>query len=273
MNEENLKETVREKYGSIAESNSSCCDSARSCCCGPGVTYDASGPLYSASDLAAVPGGADLGLGCGNPAALAAIEPGDVVLDLGSGAGIDCFLAAKMTGQSGMVMGVDMTPEMIAQARKIAAESGYGNVEFRLGEIELLPVETETVDLIISNCVINLVPDKQRAFREMYRVLKSGGRIMISDIVVTADMPAAIRESLEAYAGCVAGAESKDRYLDHITEAGFAGVSIDDEHQFLAAAGNPRELIKSFTGIDLTDGELERLIPSIVSITVSATKS
>jgi ubiquinone/menaquinone biosynthesis C-methylase UbiE len=179
-----------------------------------------------------LPEDADLGLGCGNPLAFASIREGDVVLDLGSGAGIDCFLAAKRVGPEGKVIGVDMTPEMVEKARINARRGGYGNVEFRLGEIESLPVADNSVNLIISNCVINLVPDKKRAFAEAFRVLGPGGRLMVSDIVLQKDLPEYIKNSVRAYVGCLSGASMKEQYIDAIRAAGFGDVKIVDEKSF-----------------------------------------
>ncbi|MDD5289463.1 MAG: arsenite methyltransferase [Dehalococcoidales bacterium] len=179
---------------------------------------------YSPDDLRSVPEGANLGLGCGNPVALASLKKGEVVLDLGSGAGFDAFLSANRVGKTGRVIGVDMTPEMLETARENAKKGGYKNVEFRLGDIESLPVDDNSVDVIISNCVINLSPDKPAVFKEAYRVLKSGGRLMVSDIVLLKELPASLKESAEAYIGCVAGASKKDEYLKMVKDAGFKSV-------------------------------------------------
>jgi SAM-dependent methyltransferase len=181
---------------------------------------------YSEKELASIPNGANLGLGCGNPTALASIREGDVVLDLGAGAGIDCFLAAEKVGASGRVIGVDMTPEMIDQARKTARECGYDHVEFRLGEIEHLPVADASVDWVISNCVVNLSPDKAQVFREAYRSLRPGGGLLVSDIVLVADLPEGIRRDPEAVAGCIAGAMPREDYLKAIEAAGFGEVEV-----------------------------------------------
>jgi SAM-dependent methyltransferase len=181
---------------------------------------------YSEKELASIPNGANLGLGCGNPTALASIHEGDVVLDLGAGAGIDCFLAAEKVGASGRVIGVDMTPEMVDQARKNAREGGYDHVEFRLGEIEHLPVADASVDWVISNCVVNLSVDKAQVFREAYRSLRSGGGLLVSDIVLVADLPEGIRRDPEAVAGCIAGAMPREDYLKAIEAAGFGEVEV-----------------------------------------------
>jgi len=187
---------------------------------------------YSAEELQAIPEEARMGLGCGNPTALASLKEGEVVLDLGAGGGIDCFLAAVAVGKTGKAIGVDMTPEMLHRARDNARQGGYDNVEFRLGEIENLPVADNTIDAVISNCVINLSPDKVRVFEEAYRVLKPGGRVMVSDIVLTKELPKDIRDSLAAYAGCVAGASMKADYLTTIANAGFENVEVISEQTF-----------------------------------------
>jgi SAM-dependent methyltransferase len=187
---------------------------------------------YTEEELNEVPEGANLGLGCGNPVALASLKEGEIVLDLGSGAGFDCFLAANRVGNDGKVIGVDMTPEMIDKARKNARKGNYENVEFRLGEIENLPAADGSVDVVISNCVINLSPNKKRVFEEAYRVLKPGGRLMVSDIVLLKELPDFIKESVEAYISCVSGASMKDEYLNLIQMAGFQEVKMIDETVF-----------------------------------------
>jgi SAM-dependent methyltransferase len=214
---------VRETYGKIAREGGTCCAPGAGCC-GPG---DASRRIgYGDGELAAVPEGADMGLGCGNPHAIAALADGETVLDLGSGGGLDVLLAAKRVGPRGKVIGVDMTPEMIAKARANAAKAGAANVELRLGEIEHLPVADASVDVILSNCVINLSPDKRAVFREALRVLKQGGRLAISDVVATAPMTDALRADVRAYTGCVAGAAHVDELRAMLEEVGFADVRI-----------------------------------------------
>lgn len=233
MKDETVKTIVREKYAKIANQGSSCCGPAKSCCGSADGAQDISEKIgYTEEDLKGVPEGANLGLGCGNPVALATLKEGETVLDLGSGAGFDCFLAAKKVGENGKVIGVDMTPEMIERARHNARKGNHGNVEFRLGEVENLPVADNSVDAVISNCVINLSPDKRTVFKEAFRALKPGGRLMISDIVLLKELPESIKNSVEAYVGCVSGAMRREEYIQAIEEVGFQGVKILDEISF-----------------------------------------
>ena len=221
----------------------------------------------------AVPEGANLGLGCGNPVALASIKDGETVVDLGSGVGFDCFLAASRVGQHGRVIGVDMTPEMVARARENAAKGGYSNVEFRLGEIENLPVEDSLADLVISNCVINLSTDKARVFAEAYRVLKPSGRLMVSDIVLLKPLPPPILNSIAAYVGCIAGAAMKTDYIAAIRTAGFQDVTIIDETSFPTQymANDPiAQIITEGTALPIE--MINDVASSIVSVKVSAVK-
>lgn len=271
MNEQEIKKVVRERYARVAKQDSSCCSTG---CCGTAKPMDISKRIgYTDEEMQAVPLGANLGLGCGNPTALASIKEGETVLDLGSGAGFDCFLASNKVGPTGKVIGIDMTEEMLAQARANAIKGGYKNVEFRQGEIEKLPVEDNTIDLIISNCVINLVPDKERAFKEAFRVLKPGGRLMVSDIVLLKKLPEFVRESVEAYVGCISGAMMKDKYLDSIKSAGFEEVSIVDESIFpLDCVANDPIGGKVLEGIKASVGQLKAVEGSISSIKVSGIK-
>jgi arsenite methyltransferase len=220
-NNEEVKKTVRKAYSKVASDSNSCCSS---CGCGSvdlGTVKEMSKQIgYSQEEMQAVPE-ANLGLGCGNPTALIQLKEGDVVLDLGSGAGFDCFLASKKVGKTGKVIGIDMTEEMIAKARRIAKERGYSNVEFRLGDIENMPVEDASIDVIISNCVINLAPDKSKVFKEAYRVLKNNGKMLVSDIVLLDKLTDEQLKDEDLLTGCVAGALLKDDYLKKAKQAGF----------------------------------------------------
>ena len=232
MDDSGIKVLVKESYGKIARIGGSCCPT-KSSCCGIAPSEDISKNIgYSEDEMNAVPQGANLGLGCGNPIALTSIKEGETVLDLGSGAGFDSFLAASRVGPTGRVIGVDMTSEMINKARENAAKGSYSNVQFRQGELEDLPVEDNSVDVVISNCVINLVPDKKKAFIEAFRVLKPGGRLMVSDLVKRQELPDSIRKSIEGYVGCISGAAMKDAYLDVIRSAGFDEVAVIEESPF-----------------------------------------
>ena len=224
MDSADIKEMVRNRYGSIAAASPSCCAPTTTCCGPEGEKSARMG--YTEAELNAVPEGANLGLGCGNPQAIAALRPGEVLIDLGSGAGFDCLLAAKQVGPEGRVIGVDMTHEMLAKARDNAARIGTTNVEFRLGEIEHLPIADATGDVIISNCVINLVPDKAQVFREAFRVLKPGGRLAIADVVNVNPLPPELAADKALLCGCVAGAASPAAIEDWLTTAGFTDISI-----------------------------------------------
>ena len=231
---EEIRQAVRDKYGSVAQATDTGCGCSISSCCNPGDVSVALG--YSPEQLTAAPEGANMGLGCGNPHAIASLKEGETVLDLGSGGGFDCFLAAQAVGETGRVIGVDVTPEMVSKARQNVASVGFKNIEFRLGEIENLPVADASVDVIISNCVINLSPEKPRVFREALRVLKPGGRLAISDVVATAQLPDEMKKDLALYAGCVAGAASIDELVDMLRKAGFTHIRIqpkDESREFI----------------------------------------
>lgn len=274
MDQKGIKEYVRGRYGKIAKQGTSCCGPASSCCGSPDLAQDISRKIgYSDEELKVVPEGANLGLGCGNPVALASLREGEIVLDLGSGAGFDCFLAANKVGKKGRVIGVDMTPEMVEKANENAKKNNYKNVEFKLGDIETLPVDDDSVDVVMSNCVINLSPDKAKVFKEAFRALKPGGRLSISDIVLLKELPASIRESIDAYVGCVSGAMIKGEYLEKIEAAGFRDVRVIDETTFpveLMANDPTAKDIMDSLGIGLD--EARRLASSVVSIKVSAVK-
>lgn len=268
---ENIRERVRERYGRIATEEESGCG----CGCEPaGASMTSREVGYTKEELEAIPGDADLGVGCGNPLALAEVKDGDTVLDLGSGAGIDCFLASKRVGPSGRVIGIDMTDEMLDRARRNAETGGYGNVEFRKGHIEDLPVEADSVDLIVSNCVINLSPDKSKVFSEALRVLRPGGRLAVSDIVLTQPLPESIRKSVEAYLGCVAGASLKDDYLATIRDAGFEQVEVVGETAYAADAllelPDAKQIVEA-SGISLD--EAGAAAGSVVSLKICARKA
>lgn len=225
MRKDTIKRKVKEGYAKIAQTGASCCPGSG--CCGSNSAGTISKIVgYTEKELNMAPEGSNLGLGCGNPVALASLKKGETVLDLGSGAGFDAFLAAGRVGKRGYVIGVDMTPEMIERAKDNARKGDYSNVEFRLGEIEKLPVDSGSIDVIISNCVVNLSIDKETVFREAFRVLKPGGRIMVSDLVLLKELPKAIKESIEAYIGCLAGAAMKNQYIGFIKKAGFEKIEI-----------------------------------------------
>ncbi|MBS7252090.1 MAG: arsenite methyltransferase [Candidatus Freyarchaeota archaeon] len=230
MEDKKIKEVVKERYSQIAKGGGSCCPTCGTC--SYDVTEQAKRIGYSKEEIERIPKEAVMGLGCGNPTALADLKEGEVVLDLGAGAGIDVFLAANKVGANGYVIGVDMTEEMVKKANKTARKYGYKNVEFIVGEIENLPVDDNSVDIIISNCVINLSPDKLRTYQEAYRVLKPGGRVLISDLVTEGELPAEIRRNFDAWAGCIAGALEKREYMNTIRKAGFRDVSIVSQNTF-----------------------------------------
>lgn len=261
-----IKNIVKEAYGKIAKEGKGCgCDTG-----GSDAKEFAKGIGYSENELNVIPEGANLGLSCGNPTALAGLKKGETVLDLGSGAGLDCFLAAMNVGESGKVIGVDMTPEMIEKARENARQGKYTNVEFRLGQIENIPVEDNIVDVVISNCVINLSPDKPKVFQEIYRVLKPDGRLSISDIALIRRLPDNIQKSMEAYVGCVGGAILVDEYRKIVEEAGFKEVKLTVKGSSSCIDPETKDPI----GRALLDGlgECESLNDYVVSINVEGRK-
>jgi arsenite methyltransferase len=281
-NKEEIRQAVREGYAEVARQGKSCCSPSKSKkanssgCCSNSISSESLAKQvgYSEQELSEVPDGANLGLGCGNPIAMASLKPGEVVLDLGSGAGFDAFLASPRVGPNGKVIGVDMTPEMLDRARANQIKGNYKNVEFRLGEIENLPVADSSVDVIISNCVINLSVDKPRVFSEAYRVLRPNGRLMVSDIVILKELPEFVQKSIAAYIGCVAGAAPRSEYLSMIEKAGFSQVKVVQEDIYPveglvedAVAGN---LIEK---AGLTTDQVRELAASVASVKVSAFKT
>jgi SAM-dependent methyltransferase len=266
---EGIRASVREAYGRLVRQ-----ERAASCCAGAGEAAAVARQIgYSEAEIESAPEGANLGVGCGNPLALAGVQPGAVVLDLGSGAGFDAFLAARAVGPDGQVIGVDMTDEMLERARSNAAKAGVRNVEFRKGTIEALPVADASVDVVISNCVINLVPDKRRAFREAFRVLRAGGRLAVSDLVLARPLPAPLLESAEAYVGCVAGAALRDEYLGAIREAGFQSVAVRAESRFAEVIPMQMpELLERAQALGVAAEEIAGALDAVSSIKIVAEK-
>jgi len=283
MTSDDMKKKVRENYGKIARgekthytnTEDSCCeDETTGSCCGVRPPSELSKNIgYSEQEMVEVPDGANLGLGCGNPTALASLSPGETVLDLGSGAGFDCFLAANRVGIKGKVIGVDMTEDMLIKARENAEKGGYSNIEFRKGFIEDLPVENGEVDVIISNCVINLSPEKDKVFSEAFRVIRPGGRLIVSDLVLTKYLPQELKASIIAYVSCVSGADVRATYLERIIRAGFESVEVVNEDAFpidcLADETTIEELTKE-TGMSRI--ELALALEGVTSVKVSAKK-
>jgi len=275
MEEDKVKSVVRDAYAEVAKREKPNLILKSPCCGGSAdLAHDISRAIgYKEEELASVPEGANLGLGCGNPTALASLKVGETVLDLGSGAGFDCFLAANVVGAQGKVIGVDMTPEMIEKARANARKGGYHNVDFRLGELEHLPVADGSVDVIISNCVINLAPDKASVFKEAFRVLKPGGRFAVSDMVLLRELPPAIRDSAAGYVGCISGAIKKDAYLASIRAVGFEDVRVAEEFSFrLDCMASDPSAQAIANDLDLTAEELRDLAEAVVSIKVAGKK-
>ena len=275
MGSKSIRDAVKERFATTVKQSSMCGCSRKANYLNDDFIKTASEVAgYSEQDLQSVPEAANLGLGCGNPVAFAAIKKGDVVLDLGSGAGVDCFLAANIVGPKGRVIGVDMTPEMVEKAKENAWNNSYKNVEFRLGEIEHLPMDSSSVDVIISNCVINLSIDKQRVFQEAYRVLKPGGTLMVSDMVLLEDLPDYINNSVEAYVRCVGGAMRKDAYITTIKQAGFDDVTVVGERHFPAELIAEQPVLKGMIDkLNVSMSEVVRLGKTVVSLKVSAKKA
>ena len=231
LSDREVKDYVKKRYSKIAKTNESCCQSS-GCDCSPTSKEMALKLGYTLDELQNLPDSANMGLGCGNPTALASLKKGEIVVDLGSGGGIDAFLASKKVGITGKVIGIDMTQEMINKAKANALKYGYENVDFKLAEIEDLPLENNSVDVIISNCVINLSPDKNKVFREVYRILKPDGRFLISDIVTKGELPESLKKNFSAWASCISGALEKSHYLEVIRKAGFTSINVVSESAY-----------------------------------------
>jgi arsenite methyltransferase len=275
MKEENIRRAVREGYAEVAKRKKPCCTTSNPC---GGNTSDVSKDIsrrigYSEEEMGSVPEDANLGLGCGNPVALASLKKGQTVLDLGSGGGFDCFLAANRVGKEGKIIGVDMTPEMIDKARENARKGKYENVEFRLGEIENLPAADSAVDIVISNCVINLSPNKKRVFEEAFRVLRPGGKLMVSDIVLLKELPESVRENVKAYVGCISGAEMEEKYLQTIKNAGFQEVKVVEKNFFPIEdmANDPAAQAIAKTK-QISPKEIKKIANTVASVKVSGKK-
>lgn len=274
MEEKEIKEVVKDGYAKIAKQKCSCYVPVNPCCGGVGLAEFISEKIgYTEEELTSVPEGANLGLGCGNPVALSSLREGETVIDLGSGAGFDCFLAAKKIGETGKVIGVDMTPEMIEKARENANNGNYRNVEFRLGEIENLPVVDNSADIVISNCVINLSPDKGKVFQETFRVLRPGGSMMVSDIVLMKELPDFIKNSVEGYIGCLSGAIMKEEYLGFIKAAGFQEVTVLEETPFPIECMENDPAAKAVLGnFKIPPEKIREIEHSVLSINVYGVK-
>lgn len=265
-----MKEFIKKTYGDIAKRK-------KKSCCGPTCCSDNSPSVsekvgYAKEELDSIPEGANMGLGCGNPVALISLKEGEIVVDLGSGGGIDAFLAAKKVGDRGKVIGIDMTEEMLEKARNNAKEVGANNVEFKLGDIEAIPLDSDIADCVISNCVINLADDKQKVFNETYRIMKKGGRLMVSDMVLLADLPDKILKSPEMQAGCIAKALKKEDYVNKIKKAGFKDISIIKEDPVRVSDYIGSDKVISDLAKDMSDEEIKAIDKTVVSIKVSAAK-
>jgi len=273
LENEEIRKIVRNGYAKIAQMEESCCGPVAACGCGSPQESISKQVGYTDKEINDVPEGANLGLGCGNPVALASLKEGDVVLDLGSGGGFDCFLAAARIGEQGKVIGIDMTSKMIEKARANAKKGNYTNVEFRLGEIENLPVADKEIDVVISNCVINLSPEKERVFSEAYRVLKPGGRLMVSDIVLLSELPYFIRHSATGYVSCLSGAIIKDEYLEMMKEAGFQEVEVVEETPYPVEKLLSGPAIRAaFEDFSISPDKIHEIAGSVLSVKVCGTK-
>jgi SAM-dependent methyltransferase len=260
---EEIVATVRDKYGMIAEGGSCCAPTTN--CCGSAPVGLSTGLGYDVVDLDLLPNGADLGLGCGAPLEHLELQPGETVVDLGSGAGIDALIAARAVGPDGHVIGIDMTPEMLAKATANAAAAGVDHVEFREGRLEALPVNDDTVDAITSNCVINLVPNKSKVFAEIHRVLRPGGRLVVSDVMLDGELPEIITQDVMAYVGCVSGAVQREDYLGMLTEAGLGDIEIVKDVDFIASVADslPKEINIAMEELGLNGDDLKGVVRSV----------
>jgi len=261
-----MKDYIKKVYGDIAKGK-------KKCCCGSSKNKDVSEKIgYTKKELDAIPSDANMGLGCGNPVALASLKKGETVIDLGSGGGIDVFLASKNVGDTGRVIGIDMTESMVQKAKKNAKAGGFKNVEFKLGEIENIPVNAEIADCIISNCVINLSSDKQKVFNEAFRVLKKSGRLMVSDMVLVGELPGRVKESSEMFSGCIAGALKKEDYIEKIKKAGFSNIKIIKEDAVCLSDYMGSDKVISGIAEAFSSDELDAINNSVVSLKIAAFK-
>ena len=265
-----MKEFIKKIYGSIAKrKQESCCPPT---CCSSNSPSVSEKIGYTKEELSSIPGEANMGLGCGNPVAIASLKDGETVVDLGSGGGIDAFLAAKKVGKNGKVIGIDMTEEMIKKAQDNAKKTGFKNVEFKLGDIENIPLDNDIADCVVSNCVINLAEDKQKVFNEAFRILKHDGRLMISDMVLLSDLPPQVLKSAEMYTACIAGALKKEDYLNKISKAGFKDVNIVKEDAVRLSDYIGSDKIITEIAKDISQEEIANIDKSVVSIRISAIK-
>ncbi len=265
-----MKEFIKKVYGDIAKKEKkNCCGPT---CCSSNNSSVSEKVGYSKHELESIPEDANMGLGCGNPVALLSLKEGEVVVDLGAGGGIDAFLASKKVGKKGKVIGIDMTEDMVKKAKDNAEKGGFSNVEFKLGDIEAIPLEDGIADCIISNCVINLAEDKQKVFNESYRILNKGGRLMVSDMVLVADLPENVKKSAQMYSGCIAGALKKEDYIDKISKAGFNQIEIIKEDAVQISDYIGSDKVISELAKDMSEEEIKNIDKAVVSIKISARK-